>query len=130
MFRLPPARFILPPLMLALLLSSPACEDNQSCDDGLTKIARCNRMFRENPCVDTRGTCQVACLAKLPCDQFDALDRGDVPEWLNRCYAKCENTFTCADGSSIDGAWGCDGAADCADGSDEGNSCRYHRCAN
>ena len=72
----------------------------------------------------------MACFAKLPCDEYPAVDNGDYPAWLSRCLAKCVETFTCGDGARIDVTWQCDGAADCADGSDEGERCEYHRCTN
>lgn len=114
---------------LTSLLSLSACQEDETCEDHVEAVLGCNRVFNTSPCEDPRGTCQVACFAELSCEKFGAYDRGEVPEWLNRCLTKCVDTFTCGDGSRIDATWQCDGAADCADGSDEGERCEYHHCA-
>ncbi len=40
-----------------------------------------------------------------------------------------QDMFTCKDGSEMFSDWECDGAEDCADGSDEHDGCEYFECA-
>lgn len=122
-----------PALLWQLLLTGlSACHTERACVEDRADVEACNRRFDSDPCSSPQGACSVACFAQLvSCEEYPGIDRGDpYSPALSRCLTKCTSSFRCKDGAEINAFWRCDGAADCADGSDEGGSCSYHVCAN
>jgi hypothetical protein len=111
-----------------ILLATEACADDP-CDKHLGKLERCHRVADKQLCEDEADRCYLACYATLQCDEWAGVDSGRYPPDLRRCFTKCVEYLTCSDGSEIPARWQCDGANDCADGSDE-RGCIYHTCNN
>jgi hypothetical protein len=103
-----------------------ACAEDR-CERDLEKVRDCDRDYRVEMCDEAERRCQVHCDARIACSEYADIDRNGAPEWLQRCWAKCQERLTCADGESVPAAFVCDGSADCADGSDE-RKCAYHTC--
>jgi hypothetical protein len=102
------------------------------CDRGNAALLRCNLIEAATECSPTAdgpgGECLVRCLESAPCSTLSqalcgsnaapGADVLELEECIDRCWAQAG--FQCASGDEgIDPAFACDGAPDCADGSDE-----------
>lgn len=96
------------------------------CDDHVERLEACGLRYTRPVCDTAAGRCLAACNARASCAD---LDRSTPPPVLQQCYSRCVETFACADGAMVVQArWECDGEADCSDGSDEHEGCRYFTC--
>lgn len=103
-----------------------------ACAPVLAHFQECNlattgRFQHDGPARTTVEQCLFNCYSGAACTDLEQyLCGGNLVGQLLTCYTGC-TTFLCGDGNRVDLVYRCDGAANCADGSDEA-SCQTITC--
>jgi hypothetical protein len=91
------------------------------------RMQACNLVWTQpgGLCALDGGPCYAKCALGATCDEIEG---GNFTMDTLLCFAVCEPTQECADGSgTIRRSWACDFEEDCLDGSDE-VGCVHHVC--